>query len=77
MTCTVNGQPTDIAEGTTVRELLRTLTSEEVGEDGRTPTGAPLGLAVAVDGAVVPRSRWATMRLTPGAESEGVEAVQV
>ncbi|WP_432559722.1 sulfur carrier protein ThiS [Granulicoccus sp. GXG6511] len=76
MTYTVNGQPADLTQGATVRDLVRTLTAKEVGADGRTPDGAALGLAVAVDGAVVPRSRWATTTLEPGAEVEVVEAVQ-
>lgn len=76
MTYTLNGQPAEFADGATLRDLVRSLTSKDVGADGRTVEGAPLGLAVAVDGAVVPRSRWATTPINPGAEIEVVEAVQ-
>lgn len=76
ITYTLNGKPADLAPGETVRDLLHALTARELGADGRTAEGTPLGLAVAVDGAVVPRSRWATTTIAPGAEIEVVEAVQ-
>lgn len=76
MTCTLNGKPAEVADGATLRDLVRSLTGKELGADGRTVEGAPLGLAVAVDGAVVPRSRWATTTIAPGADVEVVEAVQ-
>ena len=58
----VNGEPRDGAA--TVGELLSAL-----GVGGR-------GVAVAVDGEVVPRSEWASRRLTDGARVEVVNAVQ-
>ncbi|MDO5682655.1 MAG: sulfur carrier protein ThiS [Propionibacteriaceae bacterium] len=76
MTFTLNGKDAELSEGTTVRDVLAELTGKAVGDDGRTSDGAALGIAVAVDGAVVPRSRWATTTLTSGAEVEVVEAVQ-
>lgn len=76
MTYTLNGKPTQLAVGATLRDLLHSLTAKQLGADGRTVEGAPLGLAVAVDGAVVPRSRWATTTIASGAEIEVVEAVQ-
>lgn len=76
MTYTVNGQPTTLAAGATVRDVVRQLTDREITDEGRTPDGAPLGLAVAVDGFVVPRRLWATTTIAPGSAIEVVEAVQ-
>jgi sulfur carrier protein len=60
----VNGEPVDMATGTTLTELLAHL-------------GAPdRGVAVAVDAEVVPRGEWATFALAPGARVEVLTAVQ-
>ena len=60
---TVNDEAVEVAEQTTVATLLETL-------------GFPdKGIAVAVDWAVLPRSRWHTA-LTEGARVEVVTAVQ-
>jgi sulfur carrier protein len=63
---TVNGQPSAIAAGTTVRALLATL---DVPPDGR-------GVAVAVDAEVVPRGAWDAVVVADGAQVEVVTAVQ-
>ena len=63
---TVNGQPSAIAAGTTVKALLATL---DVPPDGR-------GVAVAVDAEVVPRGAWETHAVADGAQVEVVTAVQ-
>lgn len=60
----VNGEPRELTHGTTVGELLDTLV-----EDRR-------GVAVAVDGEVVPRSTWDETDLDAGARVEVVGAVQ-
>ena len=60
----VNGEPSDIAPGTTVTELLRALEAPD------------RGVAVAVDGEVVPRGGWALTALADGARVEVVMAVQ-
>ncbi len=54
MQVTVNGVATDVAETTTVAALV----AARGGEERR--------VAVAVNGEVVPRSRWETTGLTPG-----------
>lgn len=51
----VNGVPSDIAEGTTVAELVNARTVER-----------QRWVAVAVDGAVVPRGTWASRMLGDG-----------
>ena len=63
MTITVNGEATSITPDATVHDLLLQL-------------GLPdQGIAVAVDGAVVPRGRWG-QGLVAGAQIEIVTAVQ-
>jgi sulfur carrier protein len=66
MTIHVNGKPTDVADGTTVAELLGTL---DVPPEGR-------GVAVAVDAEVVPRGAWGDHVLRDGEHVEVVAAVQ-
>lgn len=64
MELTVNGEVRQLADVSTVADLL-------------TAAGAPdRGSAVAVDGVVVPRSEWQTWRLHPGQQVELVHAVQ-
>ncbi len=60
----VNGEEREAADGNTVGDLLDTLV-----EDRR-------GVAVAVDGEVVPRSGWDETDLHDGARVEVVGAVQ-
>ncbi|RPA58927.1 sulfur carrier protein ThiS [Gordonia oryzae] len=63
MTITVNGTDSQLGRGGSVRDLLTTM-------------GLPdKGIAVAIDGMVVPRSRWDTV-LDDGAAVEIVTAVQ-
>jgi sulfur carrier protein len=60
----INGEPSDLAPGATLSELLHHL-------------GAPdRGVAVAVDAEVVPRGAWATFALADGARVEVLTAVQ-
>lgn len=60
----VNGEPSDVAPGTPVAALLVAL-------------GAPdRGVAVAIDGEVVPRGAWAATTVGDGARVEVVTAVQ-
>jgi sulfur carrier protein len=60
----INGEPSDLAPGATLRELL-------------THVGAPdRGVAVAVDAEVVPRGAWGTFALADGARVEVLTAVQ-
>jgi sulfur carrier protein len=53
MTVIVNGRPAEVAAGETVAALLATL--------GHAPGGP--GIAVALNGEVVPRGAWATTSL--------------
>jgi sulfur carrier protein len=66
MTILVNGTSTEVADGTTVTDLLGRL---DVPADAR-------GVAVAVDAEVVPRGAWASTPLAEGAEVEVLTAIQ-
>jgi sulfur carrier protein len=60
----VNGERRTVAEPATLAMLIETL------------TGRSRGSAVVVDGAVVPRSAWATCALRDDQEVELITAVQ-
>jgi sulfur carrier protein len=62
----LNGNPHDDGAGETVTAMLRLL---ELPADAR-------GVAVAVDGEVVPRAGWATFALPEGARVEVLTAMQ-
>ncbi len=60
----VNGDRTEIASGTTVAELLNLLEAPD------------RGVAVAIDGEVVPRGEWIRTEIGEDAKVEVVVAVQ-
>ena len=64
MTVVVNGVARELSDGATVAEIVLTLTTEE------------RGVAVALNGEVVPRSEWATTALADGQQVEVLKAVQ-
>ncbi|MDB1089889.1 sulfur carrier protein ThiS [Streptomyces sp. ACA25] len=64
MSLSVNGEPREVAPGTTLDALIAGLTA------------APSGVAAAVNEAVVPRGRWAGTALRPGDRVEVLTAVQ-
>ena len=64
MTVEVNGEPRELAHDTTVADLVRSLVDVE------------RGVAVALNGEVVPRSRWRETRLAHGQQVEVLRAVQ-
>lgn len=57
-TVTVNGEPYVPADGETLLDLVAARMGMELNPDGAPAGGGRLGAAVAVDQAVVPRSRW-------------------
>lgn len=62
----LNGEPCDLHDGATVTDAIDA-------------AGAPesrAGVAVAVDGEVVPRSRWTDHALADGQQVEVLQAVQ-
>jgi sulfur carrier protein len=60
----VNGEPVEVAVGSTIADVVGALLSED----------DPKGVAVAVDRCVVPRSEWATTPARAGALVEVVSA---
>jgi sulfur carrier protein len=66
VTVRCNGDPVEIEEGATVQALLARIGVEA---DAR-------GIAVAVDGEVVPRGRWPETPLQSDAQVEVVTAIQ-
>jgi sulfur carrier protein len=63
---TVNGEPRELTAGATVATVVELL---DVAPDAR-------GVAVAIDGEVVARSRWAQAEVRDGALIEVVAAIQ-
>ena len=61
----LNGRPARLPDGARVVDAVRAAGAEE-----------PRGVAVAVDGEVVPRRQWEATALTPGQRVEVVRAVQ-
>lgn len=61
----VNGTARDVADDTTVDDVVRTV----VADDAR-------GTAVALDGEVVPRAQWPATRVPADAHLEVLRAVQ-
>lgn len=66
MELTVNGDVQEQPPGTTVAAIVGQVLA---------PGSSPAGVAVAVDGVVVPRTRWDTTALADGARVEVVSAV--
>ncbi|WPB93774.1 sulfur carrier protein ThiS [Streptomyces malaysiensis] len=64
MTVSVNGEPREIPDGTTLDRLVSTLTQ------------APSGVAAAVNETVVPRTQWSATPLGDGDRVEVLTAVQ-
>ncbi|MGP2439401.1 sulfur carrier protein ThiS [Streptomyces sp. JW3] len=64
MRISVNGEPRQVAPGTALDALVRTLTR------------APSGVAAALNETVVPRARWAATALSDGDRVEVLTAVQ-
>jgi len=64
MTVVVNGERRELNDETTVADVVRLLVEAE------------RGVAVALDGEVVPRSAWSTTRLRDGHHVEVLRAVQ-
>jgi sulfur carrier protein len=64
MTVVVNGEARELAAGLTIDDVVRSLTDQE------------RGVAVALNGEVVPRGAWATTTLWGGEHIEVLRAVQ-
>ncbi|TFB88755.1 sulfur carrier protein ThiS [Cryobacterium sp. TMT1-3] len=73
---TVNGQSRTVRAGGSVTDLVAQITDRPIDAEGRADDGGRLGVAVARNAAVVPRSQWSCTRFAAGDEVEIVSAVQ-
>ena len=72
----LNGVTRALKDGETVTDLIIELTGSPIEADGRAADGRRLGVAVALNGAVISRSLWAQTVLTAGDDIEVVTAAQ-
>jgi sulfur carrier protein len=76
MNIRLNGTEQNVADGASVSTLVSQLTGRAIGPDGRAADGRKLGVAVARNAEVVPRSQWHATALADGDDVELVTAVQ-
>jgi sulfur carrier protein len=76
MNITLNGAEHAVAEGASVSTLVSQLTGRTLAPDGKAADGRKLGVAVARNAEVVPRSQWHGTALAEGDDVELVTAVQ-
>ncbi|WP_300345003.1 sulfur carrier protein ThiS [Nesterenkonia sp.] len=75
-TVRINDTETMLPEGARVLEAVAHTTGRELTDTGAPADGGRLGVAVALAGEVVPRSRWSATELSDGDALEIVTAVQ-
>ncbi|GAA1700524.1 sulfur carrier protein ThiS [Microcella alkalica] len=73
---TLNGRPHCLPGASTVAELVAEVTGRPLRADGRAMDGGGLGLAVARNSEVVPRSRWVDTAVANGDSVEILGAAQ-
>lgn len=76
MNIKLNGAHHTVAEGASVSTLVSSVTGRVLDPSGQAADGGKLGVAVARNAEVVPRSQWAATDLADGDELELVTAVQ-
>jgi len=76
MNITLNGIEQEVSEGASVTSLVSQVTGRQLAASGQAADGQRLGVAVALNSAVVPRSQWYATALADGDEIELVTAVQ-
>lgn len=75
-TLMLNGRDHQVPPGTTLVDLVAQTTGRALGADGAPRDGGRLGVAVAVDSMVVPRSRWHATEVGEGHTVEIITAMQ-
>lgn len=75
-TITLNGEDHELAGPTSALELVAGIVGKDLRPDGTPSDGTRLGIAVAVDGEVLRRGRWAEFALDDGHAVDVVTAVQ-
>lgn len=76
MNITLNGKPHAVGAKASVTTLVSLVTGRQLAADGQAADGQRLGVAVARNSEVVPRSQWHSTALAEGDEIELVTAVQ-
>ncbi len=76
MNIRLNGSEHTVADGASVSTLVSQLTGRSLGPDGQSSDGSKLGVAVARNAEMVPRSQWHGTALADGDDVELVTAVQ-
>lgn len=73
---TVNGDARALVIGATVTDLVQAVTGRRIAVNGQAADGNRLGVAVALNAEVVPRSQWAVTTVIAGDDIEIVTAAQ-
>ena len=76
VTITINGETRTAHADTTLSDIIAETTGRQLQADGTAADGQRLGIAVAVDVAVIPRSRWSSTGLRDGQNIEIITAMQ-
>ncbi|TLM85578.1 sulfur carrier protein ThiS [Pseudarthrobacter sp. NamE2] len=76
MNIILNGSQHTVADGASLTMLVSEVTGRALAADGRATDGGRLGVAVAHNAQVVPRSQWFATALAEGDAIELVTAVQ-
>lgn len=76
MNITLNGLQHEVSDDASITTLVSQITGRPLAADGQATDGQKLGVAVAHNSEVVPRSQWFTTALADGDDVELVTAVQ-
>lgn len=76
MNITLNGTQHPLPEGASITTLVSEVTGRPLAANGQATDGQKLGVAVAHNSQVVPRSQWSVTALAEGDDVELVTAVQ-
>ena len=76
MNIILNGNQEAVADGASISALVSQVTGRPLAADGQATVGRRLGVAVAHNAQVVPRSQWSVTALADGDDVELVTAVQ-
>ncbi|KNH16948.1 thiamine biosynthesis protein ThiS [Arthrobacter sp. ZBG10] len=76
MNITLNGTPHAVVDSASISMLVSQVTGRVLAANGQAADGARLGVAVAQNAQVVPRSQWSATALADGDDVELVTAVQ-
>ena len=76
MNITLNGKPRAVGAKATVTTLVSQVTGRELASNGNAADGQRLGMAIARNSELVPRSQWHSTALAEGDDIELVTAIQ-